>query len=858
MATSLTSKIAADMFVSSGGTNGSRVSPLGFIEPAVAPRVDYDPVTKAGKGLLIESARTNLLRYTSRMEQWTIAGTGSPSVRIIPNAAVAPNGHMDATALILGSTSNYGNGNVAQTVTKAAAVGTYVASAYLKPANGGLRAFIYVRGVSGNNSISANFDLQGSAHSVSKTGSLGIISTAVTEAGNGWRRYELVFTSDDTNTIGYALYPGGATAGGGDDVSGCYAWGAQLEAGPFITSYIPSLDAVTARASVASYYDAKGVIRYAAAGAGRLTYDPGNLAIAPVLLTEPARTNLVLNSSQTNRAHWSVGVSGGAGGKLAPDGTLRAIEYAGASTGPLTQAGAIATSTEMTFSVYVKNVALTLPLSFTWRNDTTLTTFTPYATVASDGNGGLTFSGAGWNMKAVGNGWYRLWNTRNTGISVGDSLRIYVGITGAGGDKGPFQLFGAQLEDGPLPTSYIPSNDIFQSRASTGTYFDAQGKIQVAAVNAARMSYNPADLAAPPALMQEGASTNFLTASEFVTSGGTSLGGDAAYTDFGSLGIATGVKIGRPTAAQQWSLAYKTANLQANTAYCLSVFVKMDDGLPPVFGSDTAAAEQNDFALVLVGQTPAMTKYVVMPQGDGVYRVSSTYTTPASVAATGNFGVVKYPQSSPRGFRVTGYQLEQSTWASSYIPTTSVTVARAADVTIATAGSRAADTVASSAVARSADFVYLDATKGWFKTTEGALALEVELPKMPETTVRNIMEMGDGTGNNRISMGIGSSGGVYATNTVNGAGMGTTGSGNATVLAQGEYFKVALAYGADGLRYSFRTDGLRKTASAAIPNMTRLALGATAWGINQACLHIKNVRYFPQKLTDAELSALTV
>lgn len=857
MPTSLTSKTAADMFVSSGGTNGTRVSPLGFIEPAVAPRVDYDSVTKTGKGLLVEIGRANLLRYTARMEQW--GGTGGASVKIIPNAAVAPNGHMDATALFLGSSSAYGNGNISQVVSKPAAVATYVASAYLKPANGGLRAFLYVRGASSANSISANFDLQGNAHSSSKTGTFVIVSTSVSDAGNGWKRYELVFTSDDSNAISYALYPSSATLGAGDDVSGCYAWGAQLEAGAFSTSYIPSLDTVTARASTASYYDAKGVIRYAAAGVGRTNYDPANLAIAPVLLTEPARTNLVLNSSQTNRGStWTVGVPGGAAGKLAPDGTLRAVEYAGAAAGPLTQANLIATSTEMTFSVYVKNVGLTLPLSFTWRNDTTLTTFTPYATVASDGNGGLTFSGAGWNMKPVGNGWYRLWNTRNTGFAVGDSLRVYVGITGAGGDKGPFQLFGVQLEDGPMPTSYIPSNEVFQSRASTGTYFDAQGRIQSAAVNVARMSYNPADLAAPPALMQELASTNFLTASEFATPGGTSLSGDAAYSDFGALGIATGVKIGRPTAAQQWSLAYKAANIQASTSYCLSVFVKMDDGLPPIFGSDTANSELNDFVLALVGATPAMTKNVVTPQGDGVYRVSAIYTTPASVAATGSFGVVKYPQNSLRGFRVTGYQLEQSTWASSYIPTTSGTASRASDVTTSTAGTRAADTVASVSATRSGDFVYLDATKGWFKSTEGTLALEVELPKTPETTVRAIMEMGDGTVNNRIAMGVSTAGGVYSTNTVNGVGMGTTPSGNASVLAPGDYFKVALAYGADGLRYSFRTDALRKTAAASIPPMTRLALGATAWGANQACLHIKNVRYFPQKLTDAEVSALTV
>ncbi len=859
MPTNLTPKSAAEMFISSGGANGTRVSPLGFIEPAVAPRLDYDPVTKAAKGLLIESGRTNMLRYASRFDQTTgwnvyVAG-GTPQVKVVPNATLAPNGHMEAAKLILSSQSNYGNGRVAQATTKAAVVGTYVASVYLKSA-GGQRAFIYVCGTGATNSISANFDLLGSTHSSSKIGTFSIVSTSVTDAGNGWRRYVLVFTSDDTTGITYALYPSGASTGAGDDVNGAFAWGAQLEAGTFATSYIPSVDTVTARVSIGSYYDAKGVMRYAAAGAGRMNYDSGNLAVAPALLAEPQRTNLVLSSSQFNRNPWSVAGLAVAAGKSAPDGTPRAIELSGAASGPFTQGALIATSTEMTYSVFVKNAGLTGSLSFAWRNDTSLQTFTPYATVVSDGSGGLSLSGAGWEMKAMTNGWYRLWTSRNTGIAVGDSLRIYAGVTGTSGDRGSFQVFGAQLEDGPVPTSYIPSNDTFASRSSTGTYFDAQGKIQTAAVNAARMSYNPADLLAPPTLLQEAASTNMLTVSDFATPGGTSLLGDAAYSDFSGIGMVTGVKIGRPTVAQQWSLAYKTVTLQPNTSYCLSVFVKMDDGLAPVFRSDTAASESNDFALAIVGVTPPMTKFIVTPQGDGVYRVSCTHTTGSSVPGA-NVGAVKYPQNSPRGFRVTGYQLEQAAFASSYIPTAAATVLRAADVTNSTAGTRAADTVGSTAVARSADFVYIDAAKGWLNAAEGAVALEVELPKMPDITVRNIMELGDGTAGNRLSMGMSIPGGVYCTGTVGGTTTATTSAGNAGVLSPGDYFKVALAYGAEGLRYSFRTDGLRKNAMAAMPPITRFALGAVAWGGNQACLHIKAARYFPQRLTDAEVSALT-
>ena len=44
----------------SGGANGTRVNSSGLIVAATTPRFDYDPVTLAIKGLLVEEARTNL------------------------------------------------------------------------------------------------------------------------------------------------------------------------------------------------------------------------------------------------------------------------------------------------------------------------------------------------------------------------------------------------------------------------------------------------------------------------------------------------------------------------------------------------------------------------------------------------------------------------------------------------------------------------------------------------------------------------------------------------------------------------------------------------------------------------------
>lgn len=102
----------------------------------------------------------------------------------------------------------------------------------------------------------------------------------------------------------------------------------------------------------------------------------------------------------------------------------------------------------------------------------------------------------------------------------------------------------------------------------------------------------------------------------------------------------------------------------ASAQHTFSVFVKMDDGNAPSFGSASAQNVANDFVLVASGLAVSPLTYAVTSVGDGVYRVSATIT--AGIVGLTNNGVGKYLTNSSRTFKVTGYQLELGSVATTY------------------------------------------------------------------------------------------------------------------------------------------------------------------------------------------------
>lgn len=212
-------------------STATRTNELGLVEvvPTNAPRFDhrYENGVVKSLGLLVEESRQNfLLRSEDFTTTWTNFNSTDAS-----NTAIAPNGTTTADTLI----SNVGvtDGLLRQDVSGLADNTTYTLSVFLKTA--------------GLVSVSLQFYNKANTFHGSKTLNLstGILSgsdfvgtSSVVSYGNGW--YRLILTNLGSGTGATTPNVRIISLSTGDGTSGIYIWGAQLEAGSFATSYIPT------------------------------------------------------------------------------------------------------------------------------------------------------------------------------------------------------------------------------------------------------------------------------------------------------------------------------------------------------------------------------------------------------------------------------------------------------------------------------------------------------------------------------------------------------------------------------------------------------------------------------------------
>jgi hypothetical protein len=230
------------------------------------------------------------------------------------------------------------------------------------------------------------------------------------------------------------------------------------------------------RATTATRFNSAGLIESVASGVPRLDYyTSGGTAGCPALLVEPAATNFapnvnLMNQFDTPTVSGGVVLTTGSTDFLAPDGASGSInKYVGGTasnqSSRYTSSGiGVSASGTYRFSLFVK-AGTTNPLNFCAIRFDLFTgasgTATSYFNLASG-----TALTSGSSIENYGNGWYRCVSAPYT-IASGD-LSGTVSFFFAEGDSdvtwpvsGALNLtaytWGAQMEAGSVPTSYIPT-----------------------------------------------------------------------------------------------------------------------------------------------------------------------------------------------------------------------------------------------------------------------------------------------------------------------------------------------------------------------------------------------------------------
>jgi hypothetical protein len=255
-----------DLVTFSRTSDATFVGSNGLIQTASAgtPRFDHNPVTGESLGLLVEEQRTNLLL---RSEEFDNASWTKTFGTITANAAIAPDGSTTADNLIGNISSTFWHAR--QTCSFVSGT-TYSLSCYVKAAGANDLRLIFSSAAFGA-TLTAVYNL-GQGAVISNTAS----SASILPLENGWYRCSVTATATATASTFVQIQ----VTANGDATSGIYIWGAQLEAGAFPTSYIPTGASTVTRAADVCSINGSNYSSWANSNEGTMYWDtqlaPGN------------------------------------------------------------------------------------------------------------------------------------------------------------------------------------------------------------------------------------------------------------------------------------------------------------------------------------------------------------------------------------------------------------------------------------------------------------------------------------------------------------------------------------------------------------------------------------------------------
>jgi hypothetical protein len=344
----------------------------------------------------------------------------------------------------------------------------------------------------------------------------------------------------------------------------------------------------------------------------------------------------------------------------------------------------------------------------------------------------------------------------------------------------------------------------FTRASTTATYVDYDGNIKTATNNEPRFDHDPVTLAPLGFLIEESRINLCIYSQDFTQ---TTWSASNSTKTTGISDPTGGVTAATITATSvNGSVQNAAATVVSGTTYTVSIWLRRRTGT----GAVGIRAVENINTPVTITSTWA--------------RYSLTVTATQTVGRVGVY-------CSTIGDEVDfwGGQLEAGAFATSYIPTTNAAVTRAADVAT------------------------INTLSPWFNPAEGTLYAKYTTFSVSQ--INGTVALSDGTNNNRMIIRATNASsqtvfiGVNDTTTVWG---GILDSALANIVTNSVF-----AYKLNDIAWVRNGGTVGTDSSANIPVVNQLRLGVDGGGTFPLNGYLHRVTYYPRRLTDSELQALT-
>jgi hypothetical protein len=406
------------------------------------------------------------------------------------------------------------------------------------------------------------------------------------------------------------------------------------------------------------------------------------------------------------------------------------------------------------------------------------------------------------SITPIGNGWYRCSNTG----SLPGSQRVYIGMratagngTYTGNGTSGIYIWGAQLSDSASLDQYV--NNPVAAPSSTAYY-------------GPRFDYDPVTLQ-PLGLLIEEQRTNTLTFSEqfdnaaWIEGSLTSVTPNTVISPDGTLNGDTVEATGTNTTQNFLYDSYITS-IVSGSVFTFSVWLKAD--VPQTIQLRIANASNTDGGDLAISVTTEWQRYTI----------TRTFTTTST-----SVRAYVFRSSEPVAFYAWGAQLEAGAFPTSYIPTTTAQVTRSADV----------------ALIQGSNF------SSWFNVNEGTVFTGISCPY--PITNQYFLSF-DTSAATRMSLQNVNNFGYWfiRDNSVTQAGV-TEGSISANTV-----FKAAAVYKINDFNLAANGTVDAGDNAGSVPPVNTLYLGSYILG-NYINGHIRQIAYYPTRLQNSQLQAIT-